>query len=90
MSKSFVMHGIAPRLSLDLIACLSECMPLSVTANDPKTTFITDRGPGLTAALGKFFPHASHRNCTEHLKRNAISKLGNLQQQERHRGMDRQ
>ena len=26
--------------------------------NDPKTTFITDRGPGLTTALGKFFPHA--------------------------------
>ena len=67
--------------------------------NKPSTTIITDRGPGLIAAVSSSFPVATHTNCREHLKRNAISKLGNLgnlktQRQEGVerplRGMDRQ
>ena len=90
--------GETNKLYSDLFAAVKsfEQGGLYAHMNKPQTTIITDRGPGLIAAVSSFFPMATHTNCREHLKRNAISKLGNLKTQRQEgaerplRGMDRQ
>jgi hypothetical protein len=90
--------GETNKLYSDLFAAVKsfEQGGLYAHMNKPQTTIITDRGPGLIAAVSSFFPMGTHMNCREHLKRNAISKLGNLKTQRQEGvgrpadGMDRQ